>query len=232
MLPSELPDLPGFDIAAVNLASAQVSGDYYDFVKLSDGAAAIVISDVSGKGMPASLLASNLQASIRAVATTRANPGEILTVVNSTLFDSTDADRFATTFMISLHGNRVNYSNGGHNPPLLRRENGDVEWLEVGATPLGAFPGIEYPEGHVFMDPGDFLIMFTDGLTEATDANDEFFGEEGLERIAHECHDFDAESLLTRLHDDVMEFSGGDTGDDLTVIVLCRTHETIEPATT
>jgi len=226
MLPSELPRLPGFDIAALNLASAQVSGDYYDFVKLLDGSAGIVISDVSGKGMPASLLASNLQASIRAVAATRGKPGEILTAVNSTLFDSTDSDRFATTFLIALHGNEVNYSNGGHNPPLLRRACGDVEWLDVGGTPLGAFAGVEYPEASVFMDPGDFLILFTDGLTEAANAQDIFFGEEGLQRIAHECHDQDAESMLKRLHDDVMEYSGGDTGDDLTVIVLRRTDET------
>jgi sigma-B regulation protein RsbU (phosphoserine phosphatase) len=223
MLPAELPHLEGFEVAAMNKASAQVSGDYYDFLTLADGRTGIVISDVAGKGMPASLLASNLQASIRAVGATRSNPGDILTVVNGTLFDSTDPDRFATTFMIRVDGHRILYSNGGHNPPLLRRSDGSVEWLDVGATPLGAFPAIVYPEATVDLAMGDLLVMFTDGVTESTNLADEFFGEAGLEAVIHSAAHCGAQELLDTIHGVVMEHSGGIATDDMTMVVLRRT---------
>ena len=226
MLPRELPKLTGYELAAVNISSAQVSGDYYDFVALADGTYGVVISDVSGKGLAASLLASNLQASIRALGGTHTSPGAILTAVNRSLHESTDDDRFATTFLASLRPDGLVYSNGGHNPPLVRRACGSIEWLQVGATPLGAFPGIEYPEAIIALDPGDLVVLFTDGVTEAPDADDEFFGESGLLKIVEECADWELEDMLTRLREAVFLHCQGKASDDMTIVLLRRNRET------
>lgn len=223
LLPRSVPELRGLEVAAVNQASAQVSGDYYDFVTLSNGHTGLVISDVSGKGMPASLLASNLQASIRALAGTHCNPGDILTAVNRTLYESTDPDKFATLFLacVSPDGRTIQYSNGGHNPPLLRRADGTEVWLDTGGTPLGAFPGIEYPESTVQLETGDVLVLFTDGLTEAEDPAEEFFGEEGLARVLHQVAENPAGEIVQALRTAVVSHcDGGPAADDMTLIVL------------
>lgn len=223
LLPSETPLLEGFELAALNRASAQVSGDYYDFVHL-EGKCGLVIADVSGKGLPASLLASNLQASIRALVRHVDRPGAIMEAVNTSLYESTDPERFATAFMAGLDADAgtLNYSNAGHNPPLLRRANGTVEWLDVGATPLGAFPGMAYGEATVSLDPGDMLVMFTDGITEAEDADGEFFGETGLERVVEECCGRDAEAVVECIRQAVHAHSNGIASDDMTLIVVRR----------
>jgi sigma-B regulation protein RsbU (phosphoserine phosphatase) len=223
MLPSEVPEIAGFEIAAMNLPSSQVSGDYYDFLWLPDSNLALVISDVSGKGMPASLLASNLQASIRALAASQNRPGAILSAVNASLYESTDSDRFATLFLASLcpRTQRLIYSNAGHNPPLLRRPDGSTEWLDEGATPLGAFPGMQYPEGEVNLRGGEVLVLFTDGVTEAEDATDCQFGEAGLERVVHGLASETAPSIVDGIREAVFAHSASaNMADDMTVIVL------------
>jgi len=223
LLPSETPSAPGFDIAALNRASAQVSGDYYDFVELGSQLG-LVIADVSGKGLPASLLASNLQASIRALVRHVPHPGAILEAVNTSLYESTDPERFATAFMAGLdvEAGRLTYSNAGHNPPLLRRADGQVKWLDVGATPLGAFPGMVYDEASVDLEPGDLLIFFTDGITEAEDPDGEFFGETGLQAIVETCCRDSAETVVECIHSAVHEHSCGIASDDMTLIVVRR----------
>jgi phosphoserine phosphatase RsbU/P len=222
LLPGRVPTFTGFDLAAINQPSSQVSGDYFDFVEL-DGSCGMVIADVSGKGLPASLLASNLQASIRALATRRERPGMILEAVNTSLYESTDPERFATAFLAALEpSGRLVYSNAGHNPPLLRRSDGRIEWLDAGATPLGAFPGMSYEEGEVELAPGDVLVLFTDGVTEAEDATGEFFGEEGLQKTIEECHGSTAEEIVGCIRRAVKQFAHGAQTDDMTLIVVRR----------
>jgi sigma-B regulation protein RsbU (phosphoserine phosphatase) len=171
-------------------------------------------------------LASNLQASIRALGGTHTSPGAILTAVNRSLHESTDDDRFATTFLASLRPDGLVYSNGGHNPPLVRRACGSIEWLQVGATPLGAFPGIEYPEAIIDLEPGDLVVLFTDGVTEAPDPQEEFFGESGLLKIVQECSEWRLDDLLTRLREAVFAHCHGKASDDMTVVLLRRRRET------
>lgn len=222
LLPAAVPSIRGFDVHAINLPSSQVSGDYFDFVDFGD-CVGLVIADVSGKGLPASLLASNLQASIRALATSQSSPGLIMRAVNSSLYESTDPERFATAFLACLHpeSGSLIYSNAGHNPPLLRRENGSCEWLGIGATPLGAFPGMDYEEGRVQLDAGDCLVLFTDGVTEADASDGDFFGEEGLERIVHEHREESAEFLVETVRDAVRSHAGANgVHDDMTLIVV------------
>jgi sigma-B regulation protein RsbU (phosphoserine phosphatase) len=222
LLPGTVPRVPGYEIAALNLPSSQVSGDYFDFVDFGEWLG-LVIADVSGKGLPASLLASNLQASIRALASSQASPGRVLSAVNSSLYESTDAERFATAFLACLRPDRreLLYSNAGHNPPLLRRADGRVEWLDVGATPLGAFPGMSYEEARISLEPGDCLVLFTDGVTEAENTQGEFFHEEGLERLIHAECGRGAEEMLDRLREAVRSHAGPrGLGDDMTVIIV------------
>lgn len=224
LLPRDVPTIEGFALAADNEPSSQVSGDYFDFVPFGD-CCGIVIADVSGKGLPASLLASNLQASIRALATADSQPGRILTAVNATLYESTDAERFATAFLACLdpREGKLTYSNAGHNPPLLRRADGRVEWLDAGATPLGAFPGIDYPESTIQLDPEDVLVLYTDGITEAADREGEFFAESGLQAVVEAAHADGPNAVLDRLKEAVaIHCEGLGAGDDMTVVVACR----------
>ncbi len=229
LLPSKVPAIPGYDIAAINLPSRQISGDYYDFVSLHDGRLSLVISDVSGKGMGASLLASNLQASLRALSSMHTSPAAILKAVNTSLFESTDSDRFATLFFAALEPEegRIVYSSAGHNPPLLRRADGSCVWLEDGATPLGAFPGMEYPESTVELHEGDTLVLYTDGVTEAEDERENQFGSNGLVDVVCRNATCGAAALAQEIRSSVFAHIGGkqgaaeqNAGDDLTVIVL------------
>ena len=240
LLPRQIPEMESYDIAALNLPSRQISGDYYDFVRMNNGRLGMVISDVSGKGMGASLLASNLQASLRALASIHNNPSPILRAVNTALYESTDSDRFATLFLAALEpvNQCLVYSSAGHNPPLLRRADGSCEWLEEGATPLGAFPGMEYPEARVPLQAGDTLVLYTDGVTEAEDAQEEQFGAEGLRKVICRNVHRPAREIALELKNAVFAHVGGkqgssetNVGDDLTIIVLRVRSENPDHAT-
>lgn len=185
LLPRDLPELPGYCLAAANVPSLHVSGDTYDCLRLSSGAHALTIADVSGKGMPAALLTGTLQASLRALARVTDDPGQLLEAANDALFESTDPERFATLFMAALEpdGSGLRYASAGHNPPLLLRAGGDAQWLKPAGTPLGMIPEMTYPVFPVAMDRGDVLVAYTDGVTEAMAPDGSEFGEDGLEAV-------------------------------------------------
>ncbi len=240
LLPREVPQLAEYEIAAVNLPSRQISGDYYDFVSMREGRTGVVISDVSGKGMGASLLASNLQASLRALAGIHSSPASILGAVNMALYESTDSDRFATLFLAALEPERrrLVYSSAGHNPPLLHRADGSSSWLEEGSTPLGAFEGMDYPEEAISLGPGDLLVLYTDGVTEAESPSEEQFGTERLEEVVRRRSDRPAHEIAQELEDAVFRHVGQrngsgerNAGDDLTIVVLRVKKEMAADAT-
>lgn len=223
LLPRHIPEIPGIDLAACNITSAEVSGDYYDLIERPDGRLVIVISDVSGKGIPASLLASSLQASMRAHCQTSRSPGEILERVNLYLHESTDPAHFATLFLAIYDpvAGLLCYSSGGHNAPVLRRVDGSIELLEKGGLPLGAFDFGTYEEGNVSLTQGDTLFLYTDGLTETRNSVEEEFGEERVERMLGDSHQLPAASLLDVMQDELRTFSGrADADDDVTLIAL------------
>jgi len=223
LLPRRIPDIPGLDLAACNITSAEVSGDYYDLIRRGDGRLVLIISDVSGKGVPASLLASSLQASMRAHCAASCSPGEILERVNLYLHESTDPSHFATLFLAIYdpEDSRLCYSSGGHNSPVLRRTDGSIELLEKGGLPLGAFDFGTYEEGALTLAPGDTLFMYTDGLTETRNGVEEEFGEARVERLLEDGHELPAARLLDVMHDELRAFSGrADADDDVTLIAL------------
>jgi len=227
LLPERLPAVGGLDLAACNLNSAEVSGDYYDLIERDDGQLVVIISDVSGKGIPASLLASSLQASLRAHCAISDSPGEILGRVNLYLYASTDPTHFATLFLAFVDPVRrqVRYSSGGHNAPIMRRADGSLIQLEKGGLPLGAFDFGSYEEETLDFNPGDMLFLYTDGLTETVDHADEEFGTARVERLLSEHHGLGADDLLAVMNAELRAFSGRDQADDdVTLLVLKALH--------
>ncbi len=232
LLPSSLPSVPGVELDAVNVSSRQVSGDYYDVITMEGDRLGLVISDVSGKGMPASLLASNLQAALRAQCDTGAGPGTILARVNRQLHASTDPQHFATLFFAVFEPEvrRLRYSSGGHNAPILVRRDGRAELLEEGGLPLGAFDFGDYAEGTVDLAPGDLLFLYTDGLTETRNLDDEEFGTERVERILRQCRGLPLGDLIARVREEVRSFRGREEAeDDITLLALRVADRSAEP---
>jgi len=224
LLPKALPSHDDLQIEAVNLSSTTVSGDYYDVIVREDGQLALVIADVSGKGMPASLLASNLQASLRAQCELCDSPADILTRVNRQLHSATDSMHFATAFLAFYdpRTRRLTYSSGGHDAPVLVCADGRTSALTEGGLPLGAFDFGTYSEGSLTLVDGDLLLMYTDGLTETRtpDGEDEY-GTRRLDEFLRRHRDLDLTDLLPRIDQELQGFRGRqDADDDITLLAL------------
>jgi hypothetical protein len=182
LLPKSLPRIAGYELAARWQPSATVGGDYYDVIDLGGDRFGLCIADATGKGMPAALLMSNLQAAVRALAPGTDSPAELCRLINEILCGSGSASAFVSFFygVLEARNGSLRYSNAGHNHPILLRRDGAVERLGVGGLVLGAFPDREYGEAELRFAPGDRLLLFTDGITEAWRADEEMFGEERL----------------------------------------------------
>lgn len=224
LLPGSIPQLDGVQIDAVNVSSKTVSGDYYDLIQREDGQLVLIIADVSGKGMPASLLASNLQASLRAQCDHWNSPGAILRRVNRQLHASTDSRHFATAFLAFFDPatRRLRYSTGGHDAPLLITGASELVKLDAGGLPLGAFDFGDYDEGEVQLGDGDLLLLYTDGLTEtrSPDGEDEY-GVERLVRFLKANRNSGVAELLADLERELQTFrKRQEADDDITLIAL------------
>jgi len=224
LLPRTIPAFEGVEIDAVNISSKQVSGDYYDLIERQDGQLGVVIADVSGKGMPASILASNIQAALRAQCDIHDSPSEMLERINRQIHASTDPQHFATLFLALFDPatHRLRYSSGGHNAPVLMRCDGSVLLLEEGGLPLGAFDFGTYDEGEITLEQGDLLFLYTDGLTETKGLDgDEDFGEDRLNDLLREHRTHCVDKIFELVNGQLKEFSGrSDSDDDITMIGL------------
>jgi serine phosphatase RsbU (regulator of sigma subunit) len=169
LLPHEMPEVPGFEVTGTSVPSLQVGGDYFDFLDLGDGKLGVAIGDVSGKGVPAALLMANLQALLQGQVIHPSGVAEIVARINDLLARSIDPSRFASFFYGVLDRNAATFTctNAGHNPPLLLRADGPIEQLTVGGLLLGMLPSMPYQQQTVTLGPGDVLVMYTDGITEA-----------------------------------------------------------------
>jgi len=187
LLPHEMPQLPGFEIAGTSLPSQQVGGDYFDFLDMGTGQLGIAIADVSGKGIPAALLMANLQASLHAQVIKKGSVADVASRMNSLLVKSTDTHMFATFFYGILDQVKSTFTstNAGHNPPLLFRVDGKIKRLEAGGLVLGFLPDQNYTQQTVKIKLGEVIVLFTDGITEAAGPSsgkisENLFGEERL----------------------------------------------------
>jgi phosphoserine phosphatase RsbU/P len=184
----------------------------------------VIIADVSGKGMPASLLASNIQAAMRAQCDTCDSPAEVLERINRQIHASTDPQHFATLFLALFDpaARSFLYSSGGHNPPVVLRADGSIELLEAGGLPLGAFDFGTYQEEEIILDEGDLVFLYTDGLTETKDPEGEDdFGEERLNELLIDQQNQIVSEIFEEVHRHLREFSGrDDADDDITMVGL------------
>jgi sigma-B regulation protein RsbU (phosphoserine phosphatase) len=203
----------------------EVSGDYYDFLDLGRERLGIVLADVSGKGVPAALLMANLQACFRTQTDSGARePAALVRSVNKLFYESTSPENFATLFFgeYDAAAQRLRYVNCGHLPPLLIGSNGATKRLEPTATVLGAFPDWHCGDGDVDLAPGDTLLLFTDGVTEAESPAGEDFGDARLEAVVKSARSDAPESIIDKVIGAVQNFSAGAQEDDITVVAVQR----------
>ncbi len=224
LLPQRIPSFPEVEVATLALPSRQVGGDYFDVVKLEGRRLLLAIADVTGKGVPASLLMANLQACLHVMVPMDLTIEEATSHINRVICENTDHDKFITYFHGIYHAEdgAFHYVNAGHNPPMLLRKNGELELLEKGGLLLGVMKGLPYERGEVFLERGDVLALFTDGVTEAMNADEEEYGEERLEKMLRANQHHPARYILDAIYGDIQVFTGTTSflSDDLTMIVM------------
>jgi serine phosphatase RsbU (regulator of sigma subunit) len=223
LFPRSLSAVEGLDYAGVCRPARGVSGDYYDFLPLGEGKLGLLLADVSGKGMPAALLGASLHASVRANApAARDRCGEVLAKANTRLFETTTAERFATVFygVYDARTRMLAYANAGHTPPMLLRQKTCIR-LDSMTPPVGIVAQLPDVQGSVQLAPGDWLLIFSDGIPEAANESGEEFADEGLLGVFERLRDATAaevcEAVITEAQN---RASGQRQGDDLTLIAV------------
>ena len=221
-LPKTIPQLAGYEIAATWQPARMVSGDYFDVISFGADAMGLCIADVAGKGMPAAMLMSNLQAAVRGLASREITPGGLCGRLNELIYQSILSDRFVTFFYAHLDAasRELRYANAGHNAPIVMHRDGSHERLEQGGGVLGVFETQPYSMSTMKLSAGDRVILFTDGVTEACVPNGEEFGEARLLRLVEENRQASAQELQALILTAAGEFSEGNWHDDATVLVL------------
>src|SRR5215510_5776942 len=223
LLPANDPLLPGFDISAYNFTTEEVSGDYYDWVRIYEDQIGLVIADVAGKGVPASLLMAFLRASLRGATHIGYATHISMAKVNYLLWESIERNQFVTAFygILDAQKGTLAYSNAGHNPPLLLNAAGKTKFIEKGEQPLGMFRDTRYHEYYLAFEPGDVLVLYTDGATEATNPSGEEFGQERLAQAVEKAYDRPARELIASLQMEILEWTNNvGSHDDVTFFVI------------
>lgn len=221
---SEFPAMERCDVHGLNIASKAVGGDFYDLVPCGDGVFLLAIADVAGKGVPAALLTSMLQASLRTQASASANVADILRNINALVYRGTAVHQFATFFLARLdeRSGRMTFCNAGHNYPMVVRRDGSTEFLVRGGLVLGVMESSAYEEDVVMLGSGDMVMFYTDGISEAANATEEQFGEERLCDVARALpRDRNARDLTELVLGSLRDFLGDEEPrDDVTLMIL------------
>ena len=209
LLPERDPRLKNFDISAYNFSTEEVSGDYYDWVRVFDDQIGVVVADAVGKGVPAALLMAFLRASLRSAIQTGYAPHITLSKINDLLWDSVEDNQFVTAIYGILDGTNRTFvfSNAGHNPPLLVKPDGEMRFVEYGDLPLGMFRNRRYHQHFIRFEAGQTLILYTDGITEAATSSGEEYGNERLARRVLAGIDLPAKKLIDFIRKDVADFT-------------------------
>lgn len=227
LLPKKVPQVPGYSTFAFNQPSKYVGGDYYDFFPFPR-TMSFVISDVSGKGVPAALLSANLHASLHAYANEIDSCKEVVKKVNNHFYLYTSEDMFATFFWgnLNYHTHRFKYVNAGHIPPLLIKEDGTIVKLKSGGLPIGIMDSFEFEEAEIKFYPGDTLVMFSDGLIEGRNKANELFGKSHLMKILQKNAHLPPKKLGSLLLSELRKFIDSDNfSDDMTLMIIKRNRE-------
>jgi phosphoserine phosphatase RsbU/P len=228
LLPASDPELAGYEISAYNFPTEEVSGDYYDWVRIHDDQIGIVIADVAGKGVPAALLMAFLRASLRAATHIGYSPQISMAKVNFLLWESIERNQFVTAFygILDARNRTLAYANAGHNPPLLLNADGSARFIEQGEVPLGMFRDTRYYEYYLSIEPGQTLVMYTDGVTEAQNPAEEEFGRDRLVRSVKAASDLSARQMIDAIQRDIADWTDGrGSHDDVTFFVVKALNE-------
>ena len=223
LLPPRDPQLEGYDISAYNFPTEEVSGDYYDWVKIYEDQIGLVVADVSGKGVQAALLMAFLRASLRAATHIGYSPHISLAKVNYLLWESIERNQFVTAFyaILDVTNRTLTYTNAGHNPPILLKQNGALSFMDRGSVPLGMFRDTRYHDYYLTTEPGDVIVIYTDGVTEAGNEEGEEFGRDRLAESVRANRELGARELISALHTAVVEWTNGrGATDDVTFFVI------------
>lgn len=217
------PTTEGLDYNARCRQMHAVGGDFYHFAPLTDGRLAMAVGDASGKGLPAALMISNVQSSLRTATLFAGDDGPVVVeAVNRQVYETSLTERFATLFYGVFDRQRriLRYVNAGHNPPMIMRRDGSTVWLEAGGPPIGVFPDWTYEECVVELNPGDMILAYTDGIVEAMNSKGEEWGVEGLRKAVAECQAHCAGDLVRAVFAGLDEYTDGLQMDDATLAVL------------
>ena len=222
LLPASLPAIDGCSLAVRWQPASAFGGDCYDAIRLSDTALALSIADVCGKGLPAALVMSSLQASVRAFAASDPSPRFVVSHLNQALCTNRELRRFVTLFYAVYDSStrRLVYCNAGHNPPAVIRCDGSIVRLSAGGMVVGMFDGVTYEQGEVGLEPGDRVILFTDGITEAESSEGLEFGDDRLLETIVRSGTSNPDSLLRTVFDELASFAGRHLRDDATAIAV------------
>ncbi|MCG8608146.1 SpoIIE family protein phosphatase [bacterium] len=223
LLPKACPEIKKYKIAALNISSRQVGGDYYDCFQIDEDKYAVCIADVSGKGAPAALIMSNLQASLHSLVSLGIDIGDMTSRINNLIYRNTAMDKFITYFfaLLDTKANTLTSCNAGHNPPYLFHSDGTFQTFDHGGIILGMMPNMPYETETVHLKPGDCVVMFTDGVSEAMNAEEDEFEEKRIEACILENYELSADQILEKLIDAVKDFSAGQPqADDITSLII------------
>ncbi|HEY0323528.1 MAG TPA: GAF domain-containing SpoIIE family protein phosphatase [Pyrinomonadaceae bacterium] len=223
LLPSGDPSVEGFDISAYNFSTEEVSGDYYDWVRIYDDQIGLVIADVSGKGVPAALLMAFLRASLRAAIHIGYAPHVSMSKVNYLLWESIERNQFVTAFygVLDASNKTLAYTNAGHNPPLMLDKDGNARFIERGGLPLGMFEDTRYYEYYISIEPGQVIVLYTDGVTEAVNSKGEEYGRDRLAQAVLDAQSLSAREMISKIHRDMIDWTEGlGATDDSTFFII------------
>jgi len=225
LLPKENPVVEGYQIAGKSIPAKEVGGDYYDFVSIDKNNLAFCLADITGKGIPAALLMSNLQATFRGQTLLKNSCKDSVAFANDLLFHNTSPTKFATLFngILNKEKNEITYTNAGHNNPFLIKSDNTIIRPDVGGVIVGIMPSVPYNEEVIQFEEGDLLVIFSDGITEAMNSEEEEYEEERFTKLLLENKDKSAEKLITLIIKEVTDFCEGQPQmDDMTVVIIKR----------
>lgn len=225
LLPDAAPKVEGYDLAGASIPAQSIGGDYFDFLPLEGTRTVVCVADVSGKGLPAALLMSNVQAALRARYDSCRSPSECLTVLSGLLYRNMYRGSFVTMVygILDAAEHSFEYANAGHNRPLWCGADGRVQRLETAGLVLGAVDKIAYGDGRIRIEPGGVLLIYSDGVTEAMNDTRLEYGEERLMQVLTEARNLSSKEILSRITEDVTAHAGDmPQHDDMTLLVIKR----------
>jgi sigma-B regulation protein RsbU (phosphoserine phosphatase) len=232
-LPASAPVVAGYELQGISFPCYEIGGDYYDFIQRENGKLIVALGDVSGKGTAAALLMSSLHAAVHAQAETHSSLAKTIGAVNRYLVESIPANRFVTLFYAELdpRDGALVFLNAGHNPPLIVHASGTMEQLAAGGLPLGIMPNADFREGRTQLHPGDVLVIYSDGVSEAVNPGGEEFGPTRLYEVVARNLDASAGGIRDRIESALTKFcQGTPAADDITLVICKRLAETSEVA--